>query len=78
MEIINKAIHSQEEVLGWLVSLENHDKVIIEKHDGNKIEATARRELSVEEMYLETTIRLRNSMWFTDVRINGKDINVKH
>ncbi|WP_430535941.1 hypothetical protein [Listeria rocourtiae] len=77
-DIVNNAIHSQEEMFGWLASLENYDKVTIERRDGNKIEAIARREIGIEEMNSATTIRFRNSMWFTNVRVNGKELMVKN
>ncbi|MBC1231511.1 hypothetical protein HCB37_04255 [Listeria booriae] len=77
-DIIKKSIHSQEEVFGWLASLENYDKVTIDKPDGRKIEAIVRRDISAEEFMLGTTIRIKNSLFFTDVRVNGEDINVKH
>lgn len=73
-DISREVSKRQNEFFGWLSGLEDYDKVMIEKRDGRKIEATARREVTMHEMSLENTFRANTSLWFTDIRINGEDI----
>ncbi|KGL45038.1 hypothetical protein EP56_05630 [Listeriaceae bacterium FSL A5-0209] len=65
----------QNDIFRWLEGLEDFDKVTIERRDGSKIEAIARRKVTMEEMSLENTHRVKTSLWFTNIRI---DLSTDH
>ncbi|MBC1615323.1 hypothetical protein HB904_03940 [Listeria booriae] len=79
MSVIKKIDEQAQETFGWLSNLDDHDKVTINKNDGNRIEATVRlnRSLEWEGKVSPTSLKITETMWFTDVRINSKYIEVR-